>query len=146
LELSHQARWGSFMCVIVIFAALSHVDFATICKHAKHALKRFYTGCVGLQIFDLRHNYIFFSYCYIFCAKMYLKFTNLRLHVLHSRIFSRIVSKISFGLFLDFHTQDNDALMICFEKWHFHISLNFHNSTFELKLNVIWNLWILFLR
>ena len=92
MELSHQARWGSFMCVIVIFAALSHVDFATICKHAKHALKRFYTGCVGLLIFDLRQNYIFFSYCYIFCAKMYLKFTNLRLHVLHSRIFSRIVS------------------------------------------------------
>ena len=140
LELSHQARSGSFMCVIVISTALSHVDFATICKHAKHALIRFYTGCVGLQIFDLRHNYIFFSDCYIFCAKMYLKFTIFRLHVLHSRIFSRIVSKISFVLFLDFHTQDNDALMICFEKWHFHISLNFHNSTLELKLGVKWNI------
>ena len=60
MELSHQARWGSFMCVIVIFAALSHVDFATICKHAKHALKRFYTGCVGLQI--LIWDIIIFSF------------------------------------------------------------------------------------
>jgi len=59
LELSHQAIPGSFMCVIVISTALSHVDFATICKHAKHALIRFYTGCVGLQILDLRYNYIF---------------------------------------------------------------------------------------
>ena len=68
LELSHQARSGSFMCVIVISTALSHVDFATICKHAKHALIRFYTGCVGLQIFDLRYNYIF-SFWYIFVQK-----------------------------------------------------------------------------
>ena len=136
MELSHQARWGSFMCVIVIFAALSHVDFATICKHAKHALKRFYTGCVGLLIFDLRQNYIFFSYCYIFCAKMYLKFTNLRLHVLHSRIFSRIVLKYRLAYFWIF-THRQWRIDDTFEKWHFHISLNFHNSTLELKLDVI---------
>lgn len=98
LELSHQAISGSFMCVIVISTALSHVDFATICKHAKHALIRFYTGCVGLQIFDLRYNYIFFFLIH-FCAKMYLKFTILRLHVLHSRIFSRIVLKYRLAYF-----------------------------------------------
>ena len=138
LELSHQARSGSFMCVIVISTALSHVDFATICKHAKHALIRFYTGCVGLQIFDLRYNYIFFLFDTFLC-KMYLKFTILRLHVLHSRIFSRIVLKYRLAYFWIF-THRQWRIDDTFEKWHFHISLNFHNSTLELNLELKWNL------
>ena len=105
LELSHQARSGSFMCVIVISTALSHVDFATICKHAKHALIRFYTGCVGLQIFDLRYNYIFFSFWYIFVQKCIWnsRFWDFTCCTLEFSLESYY--KISLGLFLDFHTQ-----------------------------------------
>ena len=72
------------MCVIVILIALSHVDFATICKHAKHALKRVYTGCVGLQDFDLRHNYIF---CFLFTHTFsFVKKNVFEIHDLTSRV------------------------------------------------------------